>query len=243
MLKFNNKNLPDFVRVKKITIQTLPTVSTNLKNVAGGFGVISGKSTFAEKKIVADVSIVIPKGQTLQSCARVLAGWLKGDNFKVSPLILLDDASVQYMAKVSSNVSLSDLIFAGEGSIEFVVPSGLAESVTSKTATGTNTVSFTNSGTHTILPEVQVTINTAVNNGTVLITHTQTGDKITLTGTFRAGDKVIINNTKHLVKVNGNVSMNMIGLNTKFFEIAEGEHSISCSVNSNLKVIFQERWI
>lgn len=243
MLKFNNKKLPDFVRVRKITVQTLPTVSTNLKSVAGGFGCVSGQSTFGEKKIVADISVVIPEGESLQSCARILAGWLKGDNFKVSPLVILDDESVQYMAKVNTDVSLSDLIFVGEGSLEFVVPSGLAESVKTKTATGTKTVSITNNGTHTILPEIQVTLSEAVNSGTVLITHVQSGDRIILNGTFKAGDIVTINNSKHLVKINNNVSMNMIGLNTKFFEISEGEHTITSSVNSNLKVIFQERWI
>lgn len=243
MLKFNNKNLPDFIKVRKVTVQTLPTVTTNMKSIAGGFGCVSGKSSFAEKVIKADVSIIIPKGETLQSCARTLAGWLKGDNFKVSPLVLLDDTSVQYMAKVNSSISLSDLIFVGEGSLEFVVPSGLAENVSSKSATGTKTVSFTNNGTHTILPEIQVTLSEAVNDGTVLITHVQSGDRIILNGTFKAGDVVTINNSKHLVKMNNNVSMNMIGLSTNFFEIGEGGHSITSSVNSSLKVIFQERWL
>lgn len=243
MLKFNNKNLPDFVKVRKITVQTLPAISTNLKSVAGGFGCVSGQSTFGEKKIVAEVSVVIPEGETLQSCARVLAGWLKGDNFKLSPLIILDDASIKYMAKASSDASLSDLIYVGEGSLEFVIPSGLAESVASKSATGTKSVSFSNAGTHTALPEIQVTLSEAVNDGTVLITHVQTGDRIILNGTFKANDVITINNSKHLVKVNSKVSMNMIGLNTKFFEIGEGEHTITCSVNSSLKVIFQERWL
>lgn len=243
LLKFNNILIPDFVKVKSVDIQVLPDVSTNTKTTSGGFGCISGKSTFTSKKITATISIVIPEGETLQSCGRVLAKWLRGNNYRESPLVIMDDDTVYYMAKVSNSVALADAIFVGEGTIEFIVPSGLALSSSSKTTTGTNKVTINNEGSHSTLPNIYLTLNTNLNNSTILLTNNSTGDKVILIGSFQSGDKISINCSKHLVKVNDNVSMNIVGYNTKFFEIAEGSHEISASVNSSLKVIFQERWV
>lgn len=243
MLKFNNQLIPDFIKVKSISIQALPNVTGNVKSIAGGFGCIAGKSSFGEKILSAEVSVVIPKGQSLQSCARTLAKWLKGNNFKLSPLIVLDDADIMYMAKVNNSVELSDLVFVGTGTIEFIIPSGLGISTKQKSCTGATKVTATNSGSHTALPEISVTLAQAVTNGTVTVVHATTGDRVILNGTFARGDVININCSKHLVKVNGSVSMSIVGYSSKFFELVEGKNEVSCSVASELEVIFQERWL
>lgn len=242
MLNFNGVEIPPFVKVKKIDIQTIADVTSNVKSIAGSFGCVAGQSTFGSKLITADISIVIPEGESLQSCSRVLAKWLKGNNFKPSKLIIADDSTIQYTAKVSNSVNLSDLLFVGEGSIEFLIPSGLSETIKPVTYSGNGAVTFSSGGSHTALPEITATL-TQDYEGTVLITQVNTGDKVILNGTFKTGDVVNINCSKHLVKVNGDVSMSIVGLNTKFFELEEGEHQIKCSVGATLKVIFQERWI
>lgn len=243
MLNFNGKSLPKFMKVKRVNISALPSVSTNLKANAGGYGVLSGESTFGEKVISADVSIVIPSGYSLQKCARELAVWLQGDNFKLSPLIISDDAEVHYMAKISNSVAINDLIFAGEGTIEFVVPSGVAVGSV-KSYTGTTKSTFTYGGTAKAYPQIELTLNSQISNGVVNITNVKTGEKISLAGTFQAGNKIKIDCSKHLVKVNDKLQLNMLSLDSQFFGTVVGANEISCSISgSSLKIIFQERFL
>lgn len=244
MLNFNGKDLPNFVKVKRVNISALPSVSTNLKANAGGYGVLSGESTFGEKVISADVSIVIPSGYSLQKCARELAVWLQGNNFKLSPLIISDDAEVHYMAKISNSVAISDLIFAGEGTLEFVVPSGVAVGNEVKTYSGTTRAVFDYAGTIKAFPQIEVTINSEVPSGSVNIVNVKTGEKISLAGSFAVGNKIIVDCSKHLVKINDNMQLNMLSLDSQFFGTVVGGNEISCSVSgASLKVIFQERFL
>lgn len=242
MLNFNGLNAPSFVKVKAVNISALPSINTNLKGSVAGFGVLSGKSTFEEKTIKASITIIIPTGYSLQKCARELAIWLRGDDFNLSPLILQDDPDIRYMAKVSSSVDLSDLIFAGEGEIEFVIPSGCGESISEKTVTGTNKVSINYTGSQRAFPLIEVTVGGTAS--TVTINHVQKGTSFYLNGSFSSGDKILIDCDKQLVKVNDKLHMELIGLTSEFIKLDSGTNEISCSVsNSNVKVTYREKYL
>lgn len=242
MLNFNGVNIPKFVKVKAVNISALPSLSVNLKGGTAGFGVINGKTTFEEKYIKATISIVIPKGYSLQKCSRELAVWLKGNNFELSPLIIQDDPDIRYMAKVSASVDLSDLVYVGEGEIEFVVPSGCGESTNEKVATGTPKASITYQGSHRTFPLIEITVGATAS--AINITHTQKGDVLYLNGSFKTGDKILIDCNKHLVKLNNKVHMELIGITSKFLQLDSGLNEISCSVTgSNVKVTYRERFL
>lgn len=244
MINFNGVDIPKFVKVRAVNISVLASVSTNLKNNAGGYGVLSGNSTFSEKIISADISIVIPSGYTLQKCARELAWWLRGNDFKLSPLIIADDSEVQYLAKVNNSVDISDLIVVGEGSIEFLVPSGVSIGIPIKTYTGTTKTIFTYEGTIKAYPQIEVVMDSKITDGSVNIVNVKTGEKISLIGSFNAGDKITIDCSKHLVKVNDEIHLNMLSLDSQFFGTVLGGNEISCSsTGATLKVIFQERFL
>lgn len=228
MLIFNGKKVPSFVRVQSVNVQTLPTIETNLKSIVGSSGRLAGRTTLGEKVITCSVVIVIPSGNSLQSCARELAVWLRGNDFKLSPLIITDDADVQYMAKINNSVDLSDLLVAGQGTLEFVVPSGDSESVNETTNSGTDTVTVTNSGTKITYPSFKITVGKAVTDGVITLRNTSTGDSLSLLGTFAVGDVLTVDCSKQLVKKADVVAISMISLSSKFFELREGENVISC---------------
>ena len=237
MLNFNGKKLPEFIKVQAVNVQTLPAVNTNLKQIVGSSGRLAGRSDLGEKSITCDVIIVIPSGYTLQKCARELAVWLRGNDFNLSPLIITDDPEVRYMAKVNSSVDLSDLLFAGQGSIEFVVPSGDSESITETTVNGTNSVTVNNTGTKCVYPVITATIGTNVTNGSINIRNNTTGDCVTLNGTFMAGDVFTIDCVKNLVKKGDTVDISMLNLESKFFNLKEGDNVIQCDNNSTKLVV------
>lgn len=242
MLNFNGVLIPNFIKVRAVSISALPSINTNLKGNTAGFGSLNGKTSFGETYLKADISIVIPKGYSLQKCAREFAVWLKGNNFELSPLIVEDDAEIRYMAKASSSVDISDLIYAGEGTLEFVIPSGCGESITEKTATGTPKVSIDYLGSQRTFPIIEVTVGGTAS--TVVINHVQKGDSVFLNGSFNQGDKIFIDCSKHLVKVNNEVHMELIGLSSKFIELDSGTNEISCSVSgSAVNVVYRERFL
>lgn len=242
MLNFNGIDIPSFVKVKRVEVSALPSLNINLKGNMGGFGSINGKTTFQEKYIKASISIIIPSNYSLQKCARELAVWLKGNDFDLSPLIIKDDSDIRYMAKVSNSVDLSDLIYIGEGEIEFVIPSGCCESTKEKTASGTSKASINYLGSQRTFPTIEITIgNTA---SIVTVSHTQKGASIYLNGAFKVGDKILIDCNKQLVKVNAEVHMELIGITSKFFQLSYGANDLTCSVaNSNTKVTFREKYL
>lgn len=242
MLNFNGVDVPSFVRIKRVEVSALPSLNINLKGNMGGFGSINGKTTFQEKYIKALISIIIPSNYSLQKCARELAVWLKGNSFDLSPLIIKDDAEIRYMAKVSNSIDLSDLIYVGEGEIEFVVPSGCGESVKEKTANGTSKASINYLGSQRAFPIIEITLGGTAS--VVTVTNSKKGQSIFLNGAFNLGDKVLIDCDKHLVKVNGEVHMELIGITSKFLQLDYGTQDITCSVaNSNTKVTFREKYL
>lgn len=242
MLNFAGVSIPNFVKVKAVYVSALPSINTNLKGSTTGFGVINGKTSFGETYLKADVSIIIPSGYSIQKCARELAVWLRGNNFDLSPLIVQDDAEIRYMAKASSSVDISDLIFAGKGTLEFVVPSGCSESVTEKSETGTPTATVTYLGSCVAYPTIEVTVGAPTS--VIVINHIQKGDSIYLNGTFNTGDKILIDCNKHLVKLNNKLHMELIGITSDFIGLESGENGISCSISgSNVKVTYRERFL
>ena len=242
MLNFNGVSIPSYIKVRAIYISALPSINTNLKGSSVGYGSIDGKTSLGESYLKADISIVLPSGYSIQKCARELAVWLKGNNFGLSPLIVQDDAGIRYMAKASSSVDIVDLIVAGEGTLEFVIPSGCGESVTEKVATGTPKATINYSGSQRSFPVIEVAVGGTAS--TVIINHVQKGDSVFLNGSFKSGDKLFIDCSKHLVKVNDEVHMEVVGVTSKFIELDSGTNEISCSVSgSAVKVTYRERFL
>ena len=237
MLNFNGKELPDFIKVQAVNVQTLPAVNNTLKQIVGSSGRLVGRSDLGEKKITCDVMVIIPAGYTLQKCARELAVWLRGNDFNLSPLIIKDDPNIRYMAKVNSAVDLSDLLFAGRGTIEFVVPSGDSEAINETSVSGTTSVTVNNTGTKSVYPVITATIGTKVTSGTINIRNNTSGDCVTLTGSFNAGDVFTIDCVKNLVKVGNKVDISMLTLESKFFNLKEGNNVIQCDNNSTKLVV------
>lgn len=244
MLTFNGVKVPSFVRVQKINVQTLPAIETNLKSIVGSSGRLSGRTTLGEKIITCDVVVVIPSNNTLQGCARELAVWLRGDDFKTSPLIISDDTKVRYMAKVNNSVELADLFVAGQGTIEFVVPSGDSEAVTENKASGTSSVTVNNTGTKIIYPVITLTVGTKVSNGTINLRNTTTGDSLSLMGSFPVGTVLTVDCNKHLVKKDGQLDISMLSLTSKFFGLKEGNNVLTCdNTGTTIVVTYRVKYL
>lgn len=125
-ITFNGVDMPSFLKVKTVDFPVFAEPSVNILSKTGGIGGLFAGTTLGTKKIKVKIMIVPQKNSdTLASMARELGNWLMGNMWKPSELVFSDDPNIFYDAVVDSSVDITDLLFAGDGEISFVVPSGV----------------------------------------------------------------------------------------------------------------------
>jgi predicted phage tail component-like protein len=118
-IRFNGVDIPSFVLVNDIKTSILPPVKQNLVNVRGRPGSYDFGNELGEREITIDITIEATSAQQLrQQCEIELGKWLYYDEAK--ELIILDDPTRHYMAKVTGDTDLSQIISIGQGSITFL---------------------------------------------------------------------------------------------------------------------------
>lgn len=243
---FNEIDMPDFLKVKAVNTTIFPEINHSFKNIAGGKGTVEMGTSFGAKEIQLDFKIVVPKDKSLMEVQRELSVWLMGDNFKLSPLIISDEPDMVYMAKVKDSTSVKDSIFIGEGTITFIVPKGVASYRYEKHgAINGKAIGIYYLGTAETYPLIEWTPARDFGKGTVLkFTHAQTGDVVILEGSFKAGQKVLVDCNKKLVKVGGNLALSMISLDSEWIKIKDkGINTVSCNLEGALKCTYKENWL
>lgn len=228
---FNNKKLPDFVKVKGVGFSALPAVSHNFKQIQGGGNIKTASLNLGAKLFNIDIVIVKDANKSLTEMCRELSLWCIGDNFKLSSLVFTDDPNVYYEGVVTNNVEINDIIFAGEGSIEITVPSGIATSINpmSIPSNGT-TASVWYRGTAPSFPTITFSPTTDRYNEAVAFTNTQTGHRIVLRGDFLKGTNVAIDCAKKVVKVDGHPALRMLDIESEWIRfMGSSTYDIVCS--------------
>lgn len=243
-INFNGVDMPSFLRVKAVNTSLFPEINHSFKQIAGSKGVKESGTTFGAKEIKIDFIIVVPKGKNLMQLQRELSYWLMGNNFKTSPLIISDEPDLQYMAKVKDATEVKDAIFTGDGTITFVVPSGMASSRFEKHgAVAGKEVDIYYNGTAETYPVIEFTPDHDYVNQLLKVIEVETGKSIMLQGTFKANEKVIIDCNKRLVKVGGKLALSMISLESEWIKIENrGLHKIIFNLDGKIDCIYKENW-
>ncbi|HBI7084843.1 TPA: phage tail family protein [Clostridium perfringens] len=246
MVTFNGVDMPDCLKVKAVNTSILPEVKTSYKDVAGGFGVIDTGTTIGGKTISLDVVIVPPAGKSLLEMQREVAFWLMGNDFKLSPLVISEECDLEYMAKVNGAVNIKDLFFVGEGTIDFYVPKGIAVGRFTRYGANEsgNKIIVDYLGTAPSYPIFEFTPTKDYKNTTLRIAHIETGDTTLITGNFNAGEKIIIDSTKRLVKKGGVLSLDMIDLKSKWLKLKGRRiNTFTYNLEGEMVLSYQESWL
>ncbi|MDK0636888.1 phage tail family protein [Clostridium perfringens] len=246
MVTFNEMDMPDFLKVRAVHTSILPEIKNSYKNIAGGFGVVESGTAIGGKRIELDVIIVPPKNKNLLQAQRELAFWLMGNDFKTSPLVISDEPHLEYMAKVDEGVDIKDLLFAGEGTIPFFVPSGVAygRHLRHGAMESPNRLFVDYLGTAPSFPVFEFTPSKEYRNTTLRIAHIETGDTFLLTGNFKAGEKVTIDSSKRLVKKGEQLSLDMMDLKSKWLKLKGRRiNNFTFNLEGELKLTYKEAWL
>lgn len=161
MLNFNGISLPSYIKVKEISNPVLPSISQNTVKVSGKPGLISFKNEIDSKIITVTVSIIADSPSDLRSKVRSFAAWLYSD--KPQKLILANDPTVYYMAQVSGDTNLDEILKVGQGEIQFICHDPFAYGLQEKAQTlnfkQSDIVNVINTGQHNAYPLLSFTFS------------------------------------------------------------------------------------
>lgn len=221
-ITFNNIDIPSFIKVRAVEFTVLPSISHNFKQVAGGRGLLEAGTSIGGKVLKMKILIVPEANKSLTEMSREFAYWLRGNNFKTSSLVISDESTMTYQAKVNTAVDISDLIFVGEGEVEFIVPSGVAKSNTTVPVTinaGASKITVNYNGTAPTNPVITWTPSATLTNATLNLVCVETGHKVSLTGNFTAGQTITIDCSKKVVKRGTSVDMKLVNFDSDWITL------------------------
>lgn len=228
-INFNGVDIPSFVRIKSVSMSLLPE---NLGN--GG-----------AKLFNVTVFLIKDKNKSIGQMSREFAIWLKGDNFRLSPLVFSDDSDITYMASVGTAPTLEDLIFYGSCDIQFVVPDGLGigEMQFKKCTTPNATLEIPYNGLMPSYPIIKYTPNfTNSANVKITITDEVTGKRILLNGAMNEGETITIDCGKKVVKRGNVVDMLLIDYSSDWIKLEESHHRLKVNQSGECSVTYVENY-
>ena len=216
-LKFNNVELPDFVKVTGRSISVLPPVSTQSSSVPNRIGQVFNRSILEPREYTFDIKVLL-NDKELDEQADILQKWLIGNEFKPSKLMFKERPDRYINAVITGNTDLTDLFFLGEGQITFRADNPLWYKENTQTTSGTGSVTVSYSGTVTTSPVIEITLEK--NCKRVEVVNSAVSNKvISLSADFKTGQKLVIDCNRRLVTLNGTVNMNLLNLSTDWFFI------------------------
>lgn len=228
-ITFNGVDNPSVMKIQSVDFSILPQVTSDIRKFAGINGAVDAGITFQEKLITVSYTLVPTALNSLLYEARnTVYSFIRGNNFKLSELVISDEPDKFYSARINSSSEIKDQLFYGEGTLEFIVPSGYSYTKTGATYTGNNTaktLTVINAGTVDYYPLLSYTFTSNL-TGTLRFTNNTTGDSLSVTGTFVIGDILLIDFQNMTVKKNGTITMSILDYTSKFFSLPNNSTTV-----------------
>lgn len=225
-IKFNGKPIPSYVKVRSVKYTALPELQNNFARKTSGVGLVDAGTQILGKTVTVEFSIIRGNKSILQ-LTQDFAKWLMGNNFNLSPLEITDGETVTFQAKVNNGVEITDALAVGEGTIEFIVPTGVASGGNSDVSVVGNKITVYYTGSAVSFPQVTVTLDQPTS--TIRIQDPNNGRHVTVYGSFKSGDTIQIDCMAKRVKINGYINMKGVSLDSTWISYpTSGTYVIQC---------------
>jgi predicted phage tail component-like protein len=246
-ITFNGADIPSFIGVRTVDYSVLPKISHEFKSIAGGRGLLEAGTSVGEKIIKMKIVVLPDTGKSLTEMTREFGFWLLGTDTKTHSLVISDDATMTYQAKINNSVDITDLIYAGEGELEWIVPSGVGKSSTTVPVTvnnSTKTMVITYNGSAPTQPVITWTPATTLTGVTQVFTNTGTGKSFSITGTFTAGVAITVDFAKKVVKRGSTVDMLIVNYSSDWLTLpSRGTYTITGTQAGTYTCTASEYWL
>lgn len=223
-LYFGDRPLPDFVRVKNIDVQLLPDENAK-RRITVDF--------FVYRKQLLDIDKV-----------NEFVEWLLPNGNQEAKLILPNDLSHYYMAKVSNVIDLSGSIRKGEGSIEFTCSPAtrVAINPTKVNFEGSTTIYYL--GTKPVKPKLTITVKEQVSNIELRFSNNKFNNFIKFIGDFAKNQTIVFDLNTMKVTLDGDLRMDILSLDSFPHELMKHENQYTLTSDKCSAVIeFHEVFI
>ncbi|WP_301389441.1 distal tail protein Dit [Enterococcus entomosocium] len=231
LVTFNGVAIPSFVKVRRIEFSVLPELSVQYQELPRTFGGSFLYTQKGTKKFSLDIFIEMPEGRVLFDCAEEFGDWLQGDNYKPSRLEFNEMPDCYFMANVNGAVNVSDILVAGEGSVEFLAVDPSKYSTKGLEVSGNSPLTVNYSGK--VEQPFTVTFTVPQESTLLGITNTSTNKTMRLKGTFKQGDTVTFDTSKKQVIYNNQINMRLLSIDSEWLSLVKGVNVLRLTVNNS----------
>lgn len=155
-IKFNNLDIPAYVKVNDVKVSVLPPVTQTTIKVNGKAGSHDFGNQIGERTILVAISIIADSPSDLKDKIREFGQWLYYEEAK--ELVILDESDKYYMAKFTGDSSFDEILKVGKGVISFTCHDPYVygnEKVYTFNPTDSIPYPFNNSGGTTAYPKMK----------------------------------------------------------------------------------------
>jgi predicted phage tail component-like protein len=229
--------------VTSVIRQLLPAVRDRSLEIAGRPGIWDFGRDLSAGSIRVTFVVVGATRAELRAKTRNIAQWL--NQGMVKPLIFSDEVDKQYLARVASEVSITETGSTAFCHVTFMIPDFYASALPPDTSVAVN-VPAINGGTIDTDLRIQL-LQTVANIPNLTITLQPTGDFIRILTEILVGDSISIasaNRTAELTR--GAVLIDLsrhISIESTFFKLPVGSFTVqTSSANTTGNVFFRRRY-
>ncbi len=218
MITFNGATLPEWISVTGVSFET--TKLSILEHEAGRrVGTIDAGVKRGGITITLDLFIEPALDMTLLEQSDVLKRFIRGDNWEVSELILLEQPDRFYNARVSEGGEITDHFTHGENSISFYCADPKKYSTNESVAMGMEgQANIDYNGLEDTPTVIEMTIPS--NTSEISVEHVESNRKISLTGEFKTGQELTIDSKNRNILLNGNRAKNLMKFESNWINLS-----------------------
>lgn len=221
-IKFNDKEIPSFVTITDIVVPAYSLEKT--------------------RKISVDFSI---KTQGLISNNQIFefSSWLKGGDDEYSTLVLMNDTTSYYLAKVTDDVELKPKSqFKVTGTIKFECYNRMSFVEKKEIFSSQKNISYYSD--QPTAPTIKFTIKSECEEILLNFKNKKCDNFIHLTGHFNLGEVIVVDCKTLKVTTNNRLTMPILTLDSFFHKIVKGENRYELKKgNCEVEVSYREEYL
>lgn len=218
---YNDIPLPNFIHVKNVTTQLLPT-----------------KNNRVNEKIIKVDFFIRKNGLIDKYTEKEFICWLKGSQEEYSKLTLPNNHSSYVLAKVNNTIDIDGTFKKGEGTIEFLCIGNRVEKEMNIVSLNSNNIIYY-PGTAEVKPKIKIKVLSQVSEIKISIQNSKHNNFIKLVGNFNQNDNIEIDMSKNKITKNGIVDLTIMSLDSYFHKLYPGENIYTIAQSSKYNVTLE----
>lgn len=241
-IKFNGKELPEWVSVTGISFQTV-NLSVLEHETTKRIGNIDAGINRDGVDVSLSIFISPVEDMTILDQSDELKRFIMGDNWKVSQLILLEQPNKFYNARVSNAVDITDAFTHGESEIIFHASDPKKYDMTETVENSSNgEISIDYDGMEITPILIEFTAGASISNPKFI--HEESGKEIRILTTMSSGQKLVVDNRLNKVLINGSNAKQHMAFESSWLVLQHGNNTLTCvdaqGTNRDFKITYRK---